>query len=41
MEAGFLNLKESPNEAAVARAADHHTTLMGKMFPILSDLFGR
>jgi len=28
------------DEVAMA-AADHHTTLMGKMFPIFSELFGR
>lgn len=38
VESGFLNIKEAPDEAAVARA---DTSLMGKMFPILSEIFGR
>jgi hypothetical protein len=29
------------DDAAVVAAADHHTSLMGKMFPILSSIFGR
>jgi len=37
-----VNLKDLVgDDAALAAAADHHTSLMGKMFPILSSIFGR